>query len=134
MSFAGYCTKQHNKSECPDCQLDSNLSKEGITSTVLRKINAKLNFLYSRAYPSAQKTIMQGTNLATFRLRIILMSFTFKKHFENQTSKISKHIYSLSLTFTYEISIFPQIQESLNQVILVFSNRLIVFVRFPIYP
>ena len=53
ISFAGYCTKQHNKSECPGCQLDSNLSKEGITSTVLRKINAKLNFLYSRAYPSA---------------------------------------------------------------------------------
>ena len=53
MCFAGYCTKQHNKSECPGCQLDSNLSKEGITPTVLRKINAKLNFLYSRAYPSA---------------------------------------------------------------------------------
>ena len=46
ISFAGCSIKQHDTVEYLGCQLDSKLSGELLTSKVLRKINAKLKFLY----------------------------------------------------------------------------------------
>ena len=46
ISFAGYCSKQHDTVECISCQLDSKLRGEAFASKVLRKINVKLKFLY----------------------------------------------------------------------------------------
>ena len=44
--FAGHSIKQHKTVEYLGCQLDSKLSGEAMASKVLKKINAKLKFLY----------------------------------------------------------------------------------------
>ena len=46
ISFAGYSIKQHDTVKYLGSQLDSKLSGEALASKVLRKINAKLKFLY----------------------------------------------------------------------------------------
>ena len=48
ISFAGYSLKHHDEVEYLDCQLDSKLSGEALTSKVLRKINVKLKLLYRK--------------------------------------------------------------------------------------
>ena len=49
ISFEGHSIKQHKTVECLGCQLDSKLSREAMASKVLRKINAKLKFLYRQS-------------------------------------------------------------------------------------
>ena len=49
ISFPGYSFKQHDTVEYLGCQLDSKLSAEPLASKVLRKINAKLKFLYRKS-------------------------------------------------------------------------------------
>ena len=49
VSFAGYSIKQHDRVEYLGCQLNSKLSGEALASKVLRKINAKLKFLYQKS-------------------------------------------------------------------------------------
>ena len=46
ISFTDHFIKQHKKVEYLGCQLDSKLSQEAMASKVLKKINAKLKFLY----------------------------------------------------------------------------------------
>ena len=46
ISFGGHSIKQHETGEYLGCQLDSKLSGEEMASKVLKKINAKLKFLY----------------------------------------------------------------------------------------
>ena len=46
ISFSGYSIKQHETVEYFGSQLDSKLSGEVMVSKVLKKINAKLKFLY----------------------------------------------------------------------------------------
>ena len=46
ISFAGHSIEQHETVEYLSCQLDSKLSGEAMASKVLKKINAKLKFLY----------------------------------------------------------------------------------------
>ena len=46
VSFADYFIKKHKTVEYLSCQLDSKLSWEAMASKVLKKINAKLKFLY----------------------------------------------------------------------------------------
>ena len=45
----GYSIKQHETVEYLGCQLDSKLSGEAMASKVLKKINAKLKFLYRQS-------------------------------------------------------------------------------------
>ena len=47
--FAGHSIKQHKTVEYLGCQLDSKLSGEAMASKVLKKINAKLKFLYRQS-------------------------------------------------------------------------------------
>ena len=49
ISFAGHSIKQHETVEYLGCQLDSKLSGETMASKVLKKINAKLKFLYRQS-------------------------------------------------------------------------------------
>ena len=49
ISFAVHSIKQHETVEYLICQLDSKLSGEAMTSKVLKKINAKLKFLYRQS-------------------------------------------------------------------------------------
>ena len=49
ISFAGHSIKQHETVEYLGCQLDSKLSGEAMASKVLKKINAKLKFLYRQS-------------------------------------------------------------------------------------
>ena len=49
ISFAGCSIKQHDTVEYLGCQLDSKLRGEALASKVLRKINAKLKFLYRKS-------------------------------------------------------------------------------------
>ena len=49
ISFAGYSIKQNNTVEYLGCQLDSRLRGEALALKVLRKINAKLKFLYQKS-------------------------------------------------------------------------------------
>ena len=49
ISFASHSIKQHETVEYLGCQLDSKLSGEAIASKILKKINAKLKFLYRRS-------------------------------------------------------------------------------------
>ena len=49
MSFAGHSIKQQETIEYLGCQLDSKLSGEAMDSKVLKKINAKLKFLYRQS-------------------------------------------------------------------------------------
>ena len=46
ISFASHSIKQHKTVEHLGCQLDSKLSEEEMASKFLKKINAKLKFLY----------------------------------------------------------------------------------------
>ena len=46
ISFGGHSIKQHKTAEYLGCQLDSKLRREAMASKVLKKINAKLKFLY----------------------------------------------------------------------------------------
>ena len=46
ISFVGHSIKQHKTVEYLGCQLNSKLSGEATASKVLKKINAKLKFLY----------------------------------------------------------------------------------------
>ena len=53
VSFPGYSIKQDGAVEHLGCQLHSKLSGEAMTSKVLRKVNAKLKFLYRQSrYPA----------------------------------------------------------------------------------
>ena len=45
----GHSIKQHETVEYLGCQLDSKLSGEAMASKVLKKINAKLKFLYHQS-------------------------------------------------------------------------------------
>ena len=45
-AFVGHSIRHHKTVEHLGCQLDSNLSREVMASKVLKKINAKLKFLY----------------------------------------------------------------------------------------
>ena len=49
VSFAGHSIKQHEPVDYLGCQLDSKLSGEAMTSWVLKKINAKVKFLYRQS-------------------------------------------------------------------------------------
>ena len=49
ISFAGHSIKRHETVEYLGCQLDSKLSGEAMASKVLKKINAKLKFLYRQS-------------------------------------------------------------------------------------
>ena len=49
ISFAGHSIKQHETVQYLGCQLDSKLSGEAMASKVLKKINAKLKFLYRQS-------------------------------------------------------------------------------------
>ena len=49
ISFAGYSIKQHDTVEYRGCQLDSKLRGEALASKVIRKIKAKLKFLYRKS-------------------------------------------------------------------------------------
>ena len=49
ISFAGHSIKQHDTVEYLGCQLDSKWSGEAMASKVLKKINAKLKFLYRQS-------------------------------------------------------------------------------------
>ena len=49
ISVAGHSIKQHETAEYLGCQLDSKLSGEATASKVLKKINAKLKFLYRQS-------------------------------------------------------------------------------------
>ena len=46
ISFVGHSIKKHQTVEYLGCQIDSKLSGEAMASKVLKKINAKLKFLY----------------------------------------------------------------------------------------
>ena len=48
-SFAGHSIKQHKTVEYLDCQLDSKLTGEAIVSKILKKIHARLKFLYRQS-------------------------------------------------------------------------------------
>ena len=48
-SFAGHSIKQRETVEYLGCQLDSKLSGEAMASKVLKKVNAKLKFLYRQS-------------------------------------------------------------------------------------
>ena len=60
ISFAGHSIKQHETVEYLGCQLDSKLSGETMASKVLKKVNAKLKFLYrqSRYLTPAYKRLL----------------------------------------------------------------------------
>ena len=49
ISFVGHSIKQHETVEYLGCQLDSKLSGEVMASKDLKKINAKLKFLYRQS-------------------------------------------------------------------------------------
>ena len=49
ISFAGYSIKQDHAVQHLGCKLHSKLSGEAMTSVVLRKVNAKLKFLYRQS-------------------------------------------------------------------------------------
>ena len=49
ISFSDYSIKQHKPVEYLGCQLDSKLSGKAMASKVLKKINAKLKFLYRQS-------------------------------------------------------------------------------------
>ena len=49
ISFEGHSIKQYGTVEYLDCQLDSKLSREAMASKDLKKINAKLKFLYCQS-------------------------------------------------------------------------------------
>ena len=49
VSFAGYSVMQHETVEYFGCQLDFKLNGEAMASKVLKKINAKVKFLYCQA-------------------------------------------------------------------------------------
>ena len=60
ISFAGHSIEQQETVEYLSCQLDSKLSGEAMASKVLKKINAKLKFLYrqSRYLTPAYKRLL----------------------------------------------------------------------------
>ena len=62
VSFAGHSIKQHETVEYLGCQLDSKISGEVMPSKVLKKINAKLKFLYreSRYLPSSYRKLLRN--------------------------------------------------------------------------
>ena len=96
ISFAGHSIKQHKTVEYLVCQLDSKLSGESMASKVLKKINAKLKFLYrqSRYLTPAYKRL----------LWMFLMVSVFKEKFKIQSSKSSKQMYLFLPKFISEIS------------------------------
>ena len=47
--FACYSIKQHDTVEYLGCKLDSKLNREALASNFLRKINARLKFLYQKS-------------------------------------------------------------------------------------
>ena len=49
ISYGEYSLEQHNTVEYLKCYLDSNLNGESVACRVLKKINAKLNFLWSQS-------------------------------------------------------------------------------------
>ena len=97
ISFADYSIKQDDAVKHLGCKLHSKLSGEAMTSIVLRKVNAKLKFLYRQSRYCDQKTVVQCANSATFRLWMFLMISTFKEKLP-KTSKRSKQIYFFQLT------------------------------------
>ena len=99
ISFAGHSIKQHKTVEYFVCQLDSKLSGESMASKVLKKINAKLKFLYrqSRYLTSAYKRL----------LWMFLMVSVFKEKFKIQSSKSSKQMYFFCLNLFLRSHIDP---------------------------
>ena len=69
ISFAGYSIKQHDTVEYLGFQLGSELSGKALVSKVLRKINAKLKFLYWKSIYIARNYVETVTSYKNFHTR-----------------------------------------------------------------
>ena len=69
ISFAGYSIKQHDTVEYLGFQLGSELSGKALVSKVLRKINAKLKFLYWKSIYIARNYVETVTFYKNFHTR-----------------------------------------------------------------
>ena len=101
----GYSIKQHDTVEYLGCQLDSKLNDEALASNFLRKINAKLKFLYQKGLyliPAFRRLLCNA--LIQPHLCMFFMAFSFREKFKERTSENSKQIYSFLPKFTPEIS------------------------------
>ena len=87
----GHSIKQHETVEYLGCQLDSKLSGEAMASKVLKKINAKLKFLYrqSRYLTSPYRRILRNALIQphsalihSLRTWMFLMDSSFKEKFK----------------------------------------------------
>ena len=87
------------------CQLDSKWNSEALASNVLRKINAKLKFVYQKSIhliPAFRRLLCNV--LIQPHLCMFFMASPFGEKFKDQTSKNSKQIYLFLPKFTSEIS------------------------------
>ena len=81
------------------------LNQMTLPSSVLRKINAKLKFLYQKSIyliPVFRRLLCNA--LIQPHLCMFFMASSFKEKFKDQTSKNSKQIYLFLPKFTFEIS------------------------------
>ena len=105
ISLVGNSIKQHETAEYLGSQLDSKLSGEAMVSKVLKKINAKLKFLYRQ------------TLYLTPAYKRLLYNALIQPHFDygcsswfpllKKNPKGSKQMQSFLFKFTYEMSYRP---------------------------
>ena len=70
ISYWVHIIKQYHTVECLGCHLDFNLSGESIAMKVLKKVNAKVKFLYRQ------------NKYLTPRLKILLCNALIHRHFD----------------------------------------------------
>ena len=106
ISFVGHSIKQHKTVEYLGCQLNSKLSGEATASKVLKKINAKLKFLYpqGRYLTPAYRRLLCNALIQPHFDYGCSSWFPFLKKNLKLSSKSSKQMYSLLPKFTSEIS------------------------------
>ena len=102
ISFAGHSIEQQETVEYLSCQLDSKLSGEAMASKVLKKINAKLKFLYRQSRyltPVYRRLLCNALIQPHFNYGCFSWFPLLKKNLKTRNSKSSTKVFVFAKTY-----------------------------------